>query len=56
MGNRCFIEKKKEPAELQQIVIIQKGTCRICDKKDVNGYYVRSTLEDVSIFICHECK
>ena len=51
-----FYRKKKEPVELQQIAIIQKGTCCICDKKDVYGYYVRSTLEDVSIFICHECK
>ena len=56
MGNRCFIEKKKEPVELQQIAIIQKGTCDMCDKKDVYGCYVKSVIEDVSIFMCHECK
>ena len=55
MGNRCFKESKPEP-ELKQIAIVKKGNCHICTKKNVYGYYVMSVINDVSIFICHECK
>ena len=61
MGNRCF-KKKYEPlldlsySELKQITIEKKGTCYICDKKDTIGYFVQSVVEDLSIFICKDCK
>ena len=61
MGNRCF-KKKFEPlldltySELKQITIERKGTCYICDKKDTTGYFVQSVVEDLSIFICKDCK
>ena len=61
MGNSCF-KKKYKPlldlnnTELKQITIERKGTCYICDKKDTDGYSVQSVVENLSIFVCKECK
>ena len=62
MGNRC-LKKKYKPLlkmehenELKQIIIVKRGTCDICDKKDVEGMFAQSVLQTFSIFICKECK
>ena len=61
MGNRCF-KKKIEPlldlnyTELKQITIEKKGTCYICDEINVEGYFIQCVVENMSIFICRECK
>jgi len=62
MGNRCSKKKKKSllkiehENELKQITIEKKGTCYICNKINVEGYLVQSVVENLSIFICKECK
>ena len=62
MGNRC-LKKKYKPLlkierenELKQIIIVKRGTCDICDKKDVEGMFAQSVLQTFSIFVCKECK
>ena len=62
MGNRCS-KKKYKPLlkieyenELKQIIIVKKGSCDICDKKDVEGMFAQSVMQNFSIFICKECK
>ena len=58
MGNGCFKEKELKHElkhELKQIAVTQRGDCKICDKKEAYGYFVKSVREDLSIFICNDC-
>ena len=56
MGNRC-LKKKYKPLlkmehenELKQIIIVKRGTCDICDKKDVEGMFAQSVLQTFFYF------
>jgi len=58
MGNSCFKKKYKPLIDytLKQIIVVDIGTCNICDRIDVEGYIVTVIIENTSIFICKKCK
>ena len=65
MGNICPNITKRKPIlnidnsvgdfDLRQIMIITKGDCNICEKKNTDGTEITHVIEDKKLFICNKC-